>query len=59
MNLLYQASERHGYADKKIQRYAELRIKDNFTLNERMEMLTVHRETLNEQIQVLQKHMAK
>ena len=48
-----------GMPIKEIQRYAELRAKGNLTLNERMEMLTVHRETLNEQIQVLQKHMAK
>jgi len=44
---------------KEIQRYAELRAKGNLTLNERMEMLTVHRESLNEQIKVLQEHISK
>lgn len=44
---------------KKIQHYAELRAKGDLTLNERMEMLTVHRESLNVQIKVLQEHMAK
>lgn len=41
------------------QRYAELRAKGDLTLNERLEMLTVHRESLNEQIKVLQEYMAK
>ena len=44
---------------KDIQRYAELRAEGDLTLNERMEMLTVHRESLNKQIKVLQEHMAK
>lgn len=44
---------------KKIQHYAELRAKGDLTINERMEMLTVHRESLNVQIKVLQEHMAK
>ena len=44
---------------KKIQHCAELRAKGDLTLNERMEMLTVHRESLNVQIKVLQEHMAK
>lgn len=48
-----------GMPIKEIQRYAELRAKGDLTLNERMEMLTVHRESLNEQIIALQEHMAK
>ena len=48
-----------GMPIKEIQRYAELRAKGNLTLNERMEMLTVHRESLNEQIKVLQEHISK
>ena len=48
-----------GMPIKEIQRYAELRTKGDITLNERMEMLTVHRESLNVQIKVLQEHMAK
>ncbi len=44
---------------KKIQHCAELRAKGDLTLNERMEMLTVHRKSLNVQIKVLQEHMAK
>ena len=48
-----------GMPIKEIQRYAELRTKGDITLNERMEMLTVYRESLNEQIKVLQEHMAK
>lgn len=44
---------------KKIQHCAELRAKGDLTLNERMEMLIIHRESLNEQIKVLQEHMAK
>ena len=48
-----------GMPIKEIQRYAELRAKGDLTLNERMEMLTVHREPLNEQIKALQEHMAK
>jgi len=48
-----------GMPIKEIQRYAELLAKGDLTLNERMEMLTVHRESLNEKIKVLQEHMAK
>ena len=48
-----------GMPIKEIQRYAELRAKGDLTLNERMEMLTVHRESLNEQIKVLQEHISK
>ena len=48
-----------GMPIKEIQRYAELRAKGDLTLNERMEMLTVHRESLNKQIKALQEHMAK
>ena len=43
-----------GMPIKEIQRYAELRTKGDITLNERMD-----RESLNEQIKVLQEHMAK
>ncbi len=48
-----------GMPIKEIQRYAELRLQGDLTLNERMEMLTVHRESLDEQIKALQGHMAK
>ena len=48
-----------GMPIKEIQCYAELRAKGDITLNERMEMLTVHRDSLNEQIKALQEHMAK
>ena len=48
-----------GMPIKEIQRYAKLRAEGDLTLNERMEMLTVHRESLNEQIKALQEHMAK
>ena len=48
-----------GMPIKEIQRYAKLRAEGDLTLNERMEMLTVHRESLIEQIKVLQEHMAK
>ena len=48
-----------GMPIKEIQRYAELRAEGDLTLNERMEMLTVHRESLNKQIKALQEHMAK
>ena len=48
-----------GMPIKEIQRYAELRAEGDLTLNERMEMLTVHRDSLNEQIKALQEHMAK
>ena len=48
-----------GMPIKEIQHYAELRAAGDPTLNERMEMLIVHREFLNEQIKVLQGHMTK
>ena len=48
-----------GMPIKEIRYYAELRAKGDLTLNERMEMLIIHRESLNEQIKVLQEHMAK
>ena len=48
-----------GMPIKEIQRYAELRLQGDLTLNERMEMLTVHRESLDEQIKALQGHMSK
>ena len=48
-----------GMPIKEIQRYAKLRAEGDLTLNERMEMQTVHRESLNEQIKALQEHMAK
>ena len=48
-----------GMPIKEIQRYAKLRAEGDLTLNERMEMLTVHRESLNKQIKALQEHMAK
>ena len=48
-----------GMPIKEIQRYAKLRAEGDLTLNERMEMLTVHRESLKEQIKALQEHMAK
>lgn len=48
-----------GMPIKEIQHYAKLRSAGTPTLNERMEMLTAHREALNEQIKQLQEHMAK
>lgn len=48
-----------GMPIKEIQCYAELRAEGDLTLNARMEMLTVHRDSLNEQIKALQEHMAK
>ena len=48
-----------GMPIKEIQHYAELRAAGDPTLNERMERLIVHRKSLNEQIKVLQGHMAK
>ena len=48
-----------GMPIKEIQHYAELRAAGDPTLNERMEMLIVLRDSLNEQIKVLQEHMAK
>lgn len=48
-----------GMPIKEIQRYAELRSAGNSTLNDRMEMLIIHREALNEQIKQLQEHIVK
>lgn len=48
-----------GMPIKEIQHYAKLRAAGDPTLCERMEMLTAHREALNEQIRQLQEHMAK
>ncbi len=48
-----------GMPIKEIQHYAKLRAAGDPTLRERMEMLTAHREALNEQIRQLQEHMAK
>lgn len=48
-----------GMPIKEIQHYAKLRAAGTPTLHERMEMLTAHREALNEQIKHLQEHMAK
>ncbi len=48
-----------GMPIKKIQHYAKLRAAGDSTLYERMEILTAHREDLNEQIKRLQEHMAK
>ena len=48
-----------GMPIKEIRHYAKLRSAGTPTLNERMEMLTAHREALNEQIKQLQEHMAK
>ena len=48
-----------GMPIKEIQHYAKLRAAGDPTLCERMEMLTAHREALNEQIRQFQEHMAK
>ena len=48
-----------GMPIKEIQHYAKLRAEGDPTLCERMEMLTAHREALNEQIRQLQEHMTK
>ena len=48
-----------GMPIKEIQHYAKLRAAGPPTLCERMEMLTAHREALNEQIRQLQEHMTK
>ena len=48
-----------GMPIKEIQHYAKLRAAGDPTLHERMEMLTAHREALNEQIRQLQEHMTK
>ncbi|GFI15265.1 hypothetical protein IMSAGC009_00422 [Lachnospiraceae bacterium] len=44
---------------KEIKHYAELRAAGDSTLSERMEMLVLHRQALNEQIARLQKHKIK
>ena len=48
-----------GMPIKEIQHYAKLRAVGDLTLRERMEMLTAHREALNEQIKQLQEHLTK
>ncbi len=48
-----------GMTIKAIQRYARLRAEGTVTLQERMDMLIAHRETLGEQIGQLQEHKAK
>ena len=48
-----------GMPIKEIQHYAKLLAAGDPTLRERMEMLTAHREALNEQIRQLQEHMTK
>ncbi|MCI8408142.1 MAG: MerR family transcriptional regulator [Lachnospiraceae bacterium] len=48
-----------GMPIREIQHYAKLRMMGETTLNERMEMLTAHREVLNKQIKQLQEHMRK
>lgn len=48
-----------GMPIKEIRRYAELRAIGVSTLNARMEMLTAHRNDLNEQIQQLQEHQTR
>lgn len=48
-----------GMPIKEIQYYAKLRAEGDSTLKERMEMLIIHRESLNKQINVLQEHMEK
>lgn len=48
-----------GMPIKEIRHYAELRAAGESTLQERMEILTAHREALSEQITQLQEHMTK
>lgn len=48
-----------GMPIKDMQRYAKLRREGDSTLKERMEMLTAHRKSVNEQIKRLQEHIAK
>ena len=48
-----------GMPIKEIRHYAELRVSDDPTLSERMEMLVQHRQTLNKQIARLQEHKNK
>lgn len=48
-----------GMPIKEIRRYAELRAEGNPTMQERMEMLSAHREALQKQIRQLRENMAK
>lgn len=48
-----------GMPIKEIKRYAELRAAGDPTLEERLEMLILHRQTLNQQIKQLQEHQSK
>ena len=48
-----------GMPIKEIQHYAKLRAVGTSTLQERLDMLTAHREALNAQIRQLQEHMTK
>lgn len=48
-----------GMPIKEIKRYAQLRAIGDSTLQERLEMLTAHRQALNEQIRQLQEHQAR
>lgn len=48
-----------GMSIKNIQQYAKLRAEGNSTLHKRMEMLTAHKEILEEQIIQLQEHRTK
>ena len=48
-----------GIPIKEITRYAQLRTKGDLTFQQRLEMLIQHRQTLNEQIVLLQKYQAK
>lgn len=48
-----------GMPIKEIRRYARLRASGDSTLEERMEMLFLHREALNDQIARLQEHRNK
>lgn len=48
-----------GMPIKEIRRYAKLRAAGDSTMNERMEILIVHRQALNAQIKQLQEHMEK
>ena len=48
-----------GMPIKEIKRYAALRAEGDATLSERMEMLIQHRQSLREQIRLLQEHEAK
>lgn len=48
-----------GMPIKEIKHYARLRSGGDSTLNERMDLLTAHREALSEQMKLLQEHMEK